>query len=232
MNNLLFFRRFWVMGLLASCAVFGVTTADAQETEMAPLAQYLIPKAEEIALARSAGPKEVGTNATVMFFNGKGYETVATGTNGFTCMVLRSWTNPSTWSIFWNPRVRVPICFNAAAVASILPIQIARTQWVLEGATAAEVDAKTWEGVGNGSFAVPSNDAMAYMLSSGQHLNDQVKSGMPHIMLYRAYATNDLWGGNTPMSGSPFVLEGEGTPLAIVVVPVKSFVDPVYASNR
>src|SRR5215472_145987 len=62
---------------------------------MAPLEQYLMEdRSSEIALARSAAPESISRDAEVMVLGRHGYETAIKGTNGFVCMVERSWTAP------------------------------------------------------------------------------------------------------------------------------------------
>src|SRR5579862_2766551 len=59
---------------------------------MAPLDQYLISDEKaEIALARSSAPASIADAAEVMVLQRDGYKTAATGTNGFLCLVERSW---------------------------------------------------------------------------------------------------------------------------------------------
>ena len=61
---------------------------------MAPLDQYLMSDASsEIALARSAAPASISDGAEVMVLGPKGYTTAVKGTNGFLCIVERSWGN-------------------------------------------------------------------------------------------------------------------------------------------
>ena len=57
---------------------------------MAPLEQYLIadPNAE-IALARSAAPESISSDAEVLVLGPNGYETAVKGKNGFVCIVER-----------------------------------------------------------------------------------------------------------------------------------------------
>ena len=74
---------------------------------MAPLEQYLIAdRNAEIALARSAAPDSVSRDAEVLVFTRHGYETAVKGTNGFVCMVARSWSAGFDDPEFWNPKVR------------------------------------------------------------------------------------------------------------------------------
>src|ERR1700757_3252629 len=89
---------------------------------MAPLEQYLIEdRNSEIALARSAAPESISRDAEVMVLGRHGYETAVPGKNGFVCIVERGWTAPIDDPNFWSPKLRGPICFNAAAAHSYLP---------------------------------------------------------------------------------------------------------------
>src|SRR5216117_4448400 len=60
--------------------------------EQAPdLAPYLMADgAAEVALARTAAPTHVSDSATVLVLTRNGFVEAARGTNGFTCLVLRS----------------------------------------------------------------------------------------------------------------------------------------------
>ena len=99
---------------------------------MARLDQYLIPDREaEIAMARSAAPKSISSKADVMVLGAKGYTTAAKGTNGFLCIVERSWAKSTDDPEFWNPKVRAPNCFNAAAARTFVPIYLMKTKLVL-----------------------------------------------------------------------------------------------------
>ncbi|MGB6603860.1 MAG: hypothetical protein WBE65_06150 [Steroidobacteraceae bacterium] len=70
----------------------GYAAADATPYErMAPLKQYLMPPAPEIALARSAAPAAISDKATVLTLDSHGYQTAVRGTNGFICLAERSW---------------------------------------------------------------------------------------------------------------------------------------------
>src|ERR1700739_1043558 len=61
---------------------------------VAPLDQYLIADENaEIALARSAAPASISNEAEVMVLRQTGYTIAVKGSNGFVCMVERSWAN-------------------------------------------------------------------------------------------------------------------------------------------
>lgn len=117
---------------------------DAKEPypSMAPVEQYLMQdRAAEIALARTAAPESISKDAEVLVLGRHSYETAVPGKNGFVCIVERSWTAPLDDPNFWNPKLRGPICFNAAAARSYLPRTIKKTDLILAGHTKAEMAA-------------------------------------------------------------------------------------------
>src|ERR1700733_4488436 len=69
----------------------------------------------EIVLARSGAPASISDAAEVMVLGPSGYTSAAKGTNGFLCIVERSWGAETDDAEFWNPKIRAPICFNPAA---------------------------------------------------------------------------------------------------------------------
>jgi hypothetical protein len=67
-----------------------------------------------------------------------GYATAAKGSNGFFCIVERSWANASDAPEFWNPKLRSPNCFNQAAARTFLPIYLMKTKLVFAGKSKEE----------------------------------------------------------------------------------------------
>jgi hypothetical protein len=170
---------------------------------MAPLEEYLMPRDGEIALARSAAPASIADDATVMVLERQGYTTAVQGKNGFLCYVERSWAQQTDKAEFWNPKMRAPNCFNAAAASTIAQIYLMKTGLVLAGKSKAEI-AQTMTGALNGG-ALPAlgPGAMCYMMSKAQYLNDQVHNWYPHVMFYGAGDVSQNWGANLP--GSPMI---------------------------
>ncbi|HMD49653.1 MAG TPA: hypothetical protein VKG79_11170, partial [Bryobacteraceae bacterium] len=62
----------------------------------------------EIALARSSAPASISDAAEVMVLRRDGYATVVQGSNGFVCIVQRSWAKPTDDPEFWNPKISAP----------------------------------------------------------------------------------------------------------------------------
>ena len=171
---------------------------------MAPVDAYLIadPNAE-IALARSAAPKSIADGAEVMVLGKKGFTTAVKGTNGFLCLVERGWGAGTDEPEFWNPKVRAPICFNAAAARSFVPIFLMKTRLVLEGKSKAEIVVATASALDKKELPALEPGSMCYMLSKQQYLNDRGKSWHPHLMIFAAGDVAKSWGANEP--GSPII---------------------------
>ncbi len=170
---------------------------------MAPLAQYLMPQADEIALARSAAPKAVSDDAEVRVLTPQGYVTVAPGSNGFLCLVERGWAGDSTFADFWNPKQRAPICFNAAAAATYTPIFLMKTRLALEGRSKKEIAEATSAALDKKQLPELAPGAMCYMMSKQQYLNDEDKAWRPHLMFFVPGSAAKTWGANVP--GSPLI---------------------------
>jgi len=203
---------------------------------MAPLSQYLIQdRTAEIALAQSSAPKSISGAATVLVLGPKGYETAIVGKNGFTCLVERSWMSPFDSPDFWNPKLRGPVCYNPAAVKSILPYTLNRTKLVLEGVSKAELHERIGSAAWHHQLPQPKPGAMSYMMSKDGYLGDSVGHWHPHLMFHLPKTDGASWGANLP--GSPVVINDEYTdvpePETIFMVPVGAWSDgtPAHSHN-
>src|SRR5262252_3791736 len=144
-------------------------------SSMAPLDQYLMEDRDsEISLARSAAPESISRDAEVMVLGRHGYETAIKGTNGFVCLVERSWTAPIDDPGFWNPKGRAPICLNAAAARTYLPRTIKKTDLILAGRTKAQMVEAVAAAVDKEELPPMELGAMCYMLSKQGYLGDPV----------------------------------------------------------
>jgi hypothetical protein len=195
---------------------------------MASIEQYLMPdRNAEIALARSAAPESISSDAKVLVLGWRGYETAIEGKNGFVCIVERSWTSPFNSSEFWNPRIRVPQCFNPAAARSILPLTIKRTEMVLAGLSKAQMIDSIRAGFGNKDLPAPEPGAMSYMMSRAGYLNDALGHHVPHLMFYFPLTDKASWGADLP--DSPVTLnpqfQGGPEPITEFVIPVGKWSD-------
>jgi hypothetical protein len=198
---------------------------------MAPLDRYLIAdRNAEIALAKSAAPKAISDNADVMVLERQGYKTAAKGTNGFVCMVERSWTAPFGDPEFWNPKIRGPICFNPPAARTYLPITISRTQLALAGKSETQVRDAINSAFDKRELPALEAGSMCYMLSKQGYLGDQAGHFHPHLMFWAERTKPETWGAGTP--GSP-IIGKEEIPgrLTIFIIPVGNWSDGTSDSH-
>jgi hypothetical protein len=231
-------RKFFMMLLPAALCV--IPAAQAQEAKapypaMAPIDQYLMPdRNAEIALARSAAPEALSRDATVLVLVRNGYETAIEGKNGFTCMVERSWMSPFDSPDFWNPKLRGPVCYNPAAVRSILPYTLNRTKLVLAGMPKAQMHESIVAAVAKGELPAPETGAMSYMMAKDGYLGDSAGHWHPHLMFHIPKTDAATWGANLP--GSPVVFNDEFTdvpePEIIFLVPVAKWSDGTAAHKE
>ena len=169
---------------------------------MAPVAQYMMDRDAEIAFARTAAPKSISDDATVMTLGKAGYETAVKGSNGFVCLVVRSWDNDFDVPDYWDPRDRTPQCWNAAAANSFLPEYLKRTEWVLAGVSNDEVQARTKQGWASHEFQLPAPGSVAYMMSKDQCIHAPAPCNWyPHVMFF--VPTADAWKGGDNLPGVP-----------------------------
>jgi len=171
---------------------------------MASVDQYLAPDRDsEIALARSAAPPSISGAAEVMVLGRKAYTTAVKGSNGFLCLVERSWGAATDDPEFWNPKVRAPICFNPAAARTFVPIFLMKTKLVLAGKSRTEIATAIASALDRKELPPLGPGAMCYMMSKQQYLNDRGRSWHPHLMFFVPGDAAESWGANLP--GSPVI---------------------------
>jgi len=208
--------------------------AKAPYPNMAPLDQYLMADRDaEIALARSAAPASISSDATVMVLGSHGYETAVKGKNGFVCIVERAWMGAFDSPEFWNPKNRGPLCFNPPAARSILPLTLKRTELVLAGLSKEQIIDGIKKAFQNNEMPALEPGAMTYMLSKQGRLNDRSGHWVPHLMFYVPVKDNMTWGAD--MAGSPVLtnphFNGDPEPVTEFLVPVSEWSDGTPAST-
>ncbi|HSY34545.1 MAG TPA: hypothetical protein VK814_02230 [Acidobacteriaceae bacterium] len=178
-------------------------------TKMAPVDQYLMADPDaEIALARSAAPKSIALDAEVLILGRHGFEMAVKGKNGFVCMVGRSWTSTID-AEYWNPKVRVPMCVNAAAARSYL-LHIKRiTESGLAGRTLAQTNETIAAAIAKKELPAMESGAMCYMMGKQGYGGDTVPHWPSHLMFFYSDTDPAVWGANLP--GSPVIAVADST---------------------
>jgi hypothetical protein len=193
---------------------------------MAPIEQYRFARPEdEIALARTAAPPSISSDADVLVLGSRGYETAVKGKNGFVCFVQRSWAAGFDDGQFWNPKLRAPNCFNAAAARTELPQYLKRTEWVLAGVSREQLIEKTRAAVADHTFVSPEPGAFSFMLSKEGYINDDAAGPwLPHVMLFVPHGQAAAWGAD--LEGSPILgRDGSEIESTVLFIPVRRWSD-------
>jgi hypothetical protein len=179
----------------------------------------LLPRDREIALARTAAPAAVSRDATVMVLTERGFEVATRGTNGVTCVVNRS-----------HPQSLEPHCFDAEASATILPMELRRTELLRDRKTGEEIDREIAAGLLSGKYRLPRRPAMSYMMSREQVLYSDdgrnVGRWHPHLMIYYPHLRSaDLGLAGEPSIEAATVVD-EGHAISNIMIVVKDFTSP------
>ena len=169
---------------------------------MAPIEQYLMDRAAEIALARSAAPESISGDAEVLVLARHGFETAVKGKNGFVCIVGRGWSSAADPD-FWNPKVRVPICMNPPAARTYLVAITKITDLALAGRNLAQVNEAIADATAKKELPSMEQGAMCYMTGKAGYGGDVAPHWPPHLMFFYSDTDPAIWGANLP--GSPVI---------------------------
>jgi hypothetical protein len=176
----------------------------------------LLPRAEEIALARSAAPRAVSDSATVYVLTDSAYVIAVQGSSGAACYVSRDWVNSIE-----------PHCFDPEGAQTILPMHMRRVELLHRGRSKADADRAVAEGIASGRFRLPRRPVMSYMMSAEQKLiapnGAPAGAWRPHLMIYYPYLTAPDIGIAGAGDGSISVVD-PGLPVANIMVVTKEFV--------
>ena len=220
--------------VLLLCALGSVVADDVKPAypAMAPIAQYrMAAVSDEIALARSAAPSSVSGDAGIMTLGDRGYETALEGTNGFVCLVERSWAQRFDDAEFWNPKLRIPICFNRAAAQTVRPVYLARTRWVMAGLSKSAMIERSREDLAAERTRPPPPGAMSFMMSKQGYMGDLSGHWHPHLLFFLVHSAGADWGAD--LRGSPVhAAGGDQTPFTTLFVLVPAWSDGSPAGDR
>jgi hypothetical protein len=177
----------------------------------------LLPRAEEVALARSAAPAAISDSATIYVLTDEGYVVGSKGTSAAACYVSRDWITSVE-----------PHCFDAEGAATIMQMHMHKVGLLHAGKSKAQADAAVAEGIASGRFRLPRRPVMSYMMSAEQKLiapnGTPVGAWRPHLMIYYPYLTNaDIGLTDAAAMGAASVVD-PGLPTSNIMVIVPDFV--------
>jgi hypothetical protein len=215
------FRRTAVkLAAFAALSTLTLQVCTASDRIYAPYSEYEMPQQTEVSLARSAAPSSISEHATIEVLTPKGYEVAVKGTNGFICMVLRSWSAAPDPNDSRYAPIRGPVCFDPIAARTVVPAEELKAKLGLADKSPEEIEHEVARQYGLGKLPKMEGAAFAYMWSASQNLGRGAGAWHPHMMIYVPYYKNQ-WLGNNPVGNhsAPFVV-GDGTPYCIVMIPV------------
>jgi hypothetical protein len=205
--------------------LFLAAFAHSQTGKYRPIEQYLMPQADEIALAKTAAPANISDRATIKILTNSGFEVAQQGDNGSVCMVMRGFSAPTYTpaqfrNLVYDATVRAPICFTPPAARTIMPYYELRTKLGLQGKDPNEIAAGVEAAYARGGLPKRDEASFAYMWSARQYLGPGVGHWHPHVMIFAPYYDNSKVGGNPFGSPLPQGSDDAGTPFSVVVIPV------------
>lgn len=173
----------------------------------------------EVDLALSACPASVARDAGVYVLGEHGYVKARDSKNGFTAIVTRL-----------LPKAQGPQCRDAEGTRAILPRYLKIAEMQAEGRTADEIKRAVASAFASGTLRAPARPGVDYMLSSHNLVPNErgdVVPFPPHLMFYAPYLTNADLGldgslGPDGKPAGPVFVAGEGTPHALIIVPLGS----------
>ena len=203
--------------------LFVASTAGAQSPQNGyPVKPEPLPDSAEIALAVSAAPAELSSNAAVYTVRDGKVVTLRAGTNGSSCMVARDSHGGSLY----------PICFNPEGTRTVLKRELMQVRLRTLGVAEDSIDRAVEAAYKRGELEIPKDIALAYMMSPQQVLfssagkdGRRVGAWHPHLMLYMPGATPAKFGLSDKGTGEPIQVGSPGTPQAEVIVKVPKWAD-------
>ena len=200
-------------------------TAPAKSDAGSRQTAQLMDRQREIALALSACPPSVAGKAAVYALEKSGYVEIRESQNGFTAIVQHL-----------VPTSVEPLCMNAEATHSHLPLVLKVAELRAQGKSPEEIKRLIDDGFAKGVFQPPSRTSICYMLSTENVVpTDQgvLEPFPPHVMFYVPYLTNAELGAYLGPDGNPagpaFVAR-EGTRDATIIIAVGTHIGPGHSS--
>lgn len=205
--------RLWLLALVVQ--MIGTAAASAQSSQVVANHQtpQLMDRQKEVALALSACPPSIVDKAAVYVLESSGYVKVRDSQNGFTAIVQHA-----------LPISQDPQCMDAEGTRTFLPRYLKVAELRAQGKSPEEIKRFVADAFARGTFQPPTRVGIDYMLSTENITVVDAEKGIvapypPHVMFYGPYMTNADLGSDGNPHGPAFVA-GEGTPHALIIVPV------------
>lgn len=214
-----FARCIAILLALANMSCFAQTS----KTDANPVTQLeKMPQPLEVRFALSALPPHLRAGATTYVLDPTvGYVLSEKGTNGFSCIVMRTeWAWPQ---LAFRDDIYVPICYDEEGAKKMLPVWMDVARMRATGLTSKQV----YDGVMNkfrdGTYQKPARTGISYMTAAlmrtypAPDATEVMTMSLPHYMFY-APNVRDVDIGGKPASQYPFVLPQGPGPHDVIIL--------------
>jgi hypothetical protein len=199
--------RLAILGTLACVSCLAQNTKSTDSVSIDPPKLEKMPEELENRFALSAVPPHLRQAATTFVLDpAKGYVLSQKGTNGITCIVVRSdwqWQDSFRDDIFW------PVCYDAEGSKTLLQDYIYAAELRALGMNAKQVHDELTKKLGTPTYPNPSRSGVSYMIApimrGYTHGPVPATMNMPHYMFYAPNVKNKDIGG-TSFGPYPFIL--------------------------
>jgi hypothetical protein len=181
-----------------------------------------MPESLEVRFALSALPPHLRDGATTYALDPqRGYAVDRQGTNGFSCIVMRTeWSWPQ---LAFRDDIFVPICYDDEGSKKMLPVWVDAAKLRARGLGPRQVYEETMKKVANGTYEKPARAGISYMIAPfmrtypSPDATDVVTMSMPHYMSYDPNVKDADTGGK-PLSQYPFALPQGPGPHDVIIL--------------
>jgi len=181
-----------------------------------------MPESLEARFALSALPPHLRDGATTYALDPqKGYVVDRKGTNGFSCIVMRTeWSWPR---LAFRDDIFVPICCDDEGSKKMLPVWMDAAKLRAQGLGPRQVYEETMKKFDNGTYQKPARAGISYMIAPfmrtypSPDATDVVTMSMPHYM-FCAPNVKDADIGGKPLSQYPFALPQRPGPHDVIIL--------------
>jgi hypothetical protein len=200
---------FLFMGIVAGASSFAQTKQPETMTNGATPKLERMPETLEVRFALSAAPPHARDKATTYVLDpAKGYLLSHQGTNGVSCIVVRSdWQfseAPFRDDIFWA------VCYDAEGSKTLLQDYLSAAELRARGLDAKQVHDEVTKRFGTTGYPNPARAGVSYMLAPVMRGYtrgpEPMTMNMPHYMFYAPNMKDADIGGNGFSKQYPFVL--------------------------
>lgn len=181
-----------------------------------------MPKSLEVRFALSALAPHLREDATSYVLDpAKGYVLNRKGSNGFSCIVMRTeWSWPQ---LPFRDDIFVPICYDEEGSKKMLPVWMDVAQLRSRGLGPRQVYEETMKKFDGGTYQKPERAGISYMTAPlmrsypSPAATEVVTMSAPHFMFYAPNVKDSDIGGK-PLSAYPFVLPQGPGPHDVIVL--------------